>query len=136
MAEISNTAITGPGTAALHSSLGATRGQLVSAFVAYIDALEARVAAIEARTTDSAPLTSSEAAAYARVNVETVRRAIRTGLLPTTGAVGRSPRIAREALDAWIAQTSRRLETPAPRTRRARARTSTNAIDAAWRELE
>src|SRR5664279_2788217 len=99
MAEISSIAITGPRAAALHSSLGATRGQLVSAFVAYIDALEARVAALEARTTNWAPLTAGEAAAYARVNVETIRRAIRTGLLPTTGAVGRSPRIAREALD-------------------------------------
>jgi excisionase family DNA binding protein len=45
-----------------------------------------------------------EAATSAGVNVETIRRAIRTGLLPTTGAVGRSQRIAREALDAWIAQ--------------------------------
>jgi excisionase family DNA binding protein len=135
MAETSNTTITGRGTAALHSP-GATRGQLVSAFFAYMDALEARVAALEAQTTDPAPLTSAEAAAYARVNVETIRRAIRTGLLPTTGAVGRSPRIAREALDAWIAQKSRQVETPPPRTRRARARTPTNAIDAAWRELE
>jgi excisionase family DNA binding protein len=100
-----------------------------------MDALEARVAAPEARTTNPAPLTSAEAAAYARVNVETIRRAIRTGLLPTKGAVGRSPRIAREALDAWIAQKSRRLEIPPPRRRRARARTSTDAVDAAWREL-
>lgn len=45
-----------------------------------------------------------EAATSAGVNVETIRRAIRTGLLPSTGAVGRSQRIAREALDAWIAQ--------------------------------
>jgi excisionase family DNA binding protein len=135
MADISNTTITGAGTAALHSP-GATRGQLVSAFVAYIDALEARVASLEAQTTNSAPLTAAEAAAYARVNVETIRRAIRTGLLPTTGAVGRSPRIAREALDAWIAQKSPRPEASPPRTRRARGRTSPDAIDAAWRELE
>jgi len=134
MREISSTAIRGLGMPARHSR-GATRGQLVEAFVAYIDALEARVEALEARTANAAPMTPAEAAAYARVNVETIRRAIRAGLLPTAGAVGRSPRIAREALDEWMAQTSRPLETPAPLRRRARGRTSTDAVDAAWRRL-
>jgi excisionase family DNA binding protein len=135
MTDVSRASAREPRTATVHDP-GATRDQLVSAFVAYIDALvEARFAALEVRPAAAAPLTAAEAAEYARVGVETIRRAIRAGELPTAGAVGRSPRVSREALDAWIAQKSRRPEPRRPRPRRGRGRTSGDAVDAAWHAL-
>jgi excisionase family DNA binding protein len=65
-------------------------------------------------------LTASAAARLAGVNVETVRRAIRAGDLEAAARIGRSHRIARPALDSWLASTTRG-STPrhsAPRARR------------------
>jgi excisionase family DNA binding protein len=63
-------------------------------------------------------LTSAEAANRARVNIETVRRAIRAGELPVAARIGRSPRITRLALERWLAETGRRPESPQPIRRR------------------
>ena len=45
-------------------------------------------------------------ARIARVNVETILRAVRAGELPAAGYVGRSPRISRDALVGWLATRS------------------------------
>jgi excisionase family DNA binding protein len=51
-------------------------------------------------------MTAAEAASQARVDVETIRRAIRAGELPVAGRVGRSPRIQAVELERWLADTS------------------------------
>ena len=48
-------------------------------------------------------MTAADAARYARVNVETILRAVRAGELSVAGYVGRSPRISRDALVGWLA---------------------------------
>jgi len=65
-------------------------------------------------------LTASEAAEHARVNVETVRRAIRAGDLLVAARIGRSPRITALAVDHWLAKTS--SSSQGARTRRRRPR--------------
>ncbi len=53
-------------------------------------------------TADSPLLTAGQAAARAGVHPETVRRAIRAGVLPTAGRVGRSPRLDWRDVEAWL----------------------------------
>jgi excisionase family DNA binding protein len=67
-------------------------------------------------------LTASEAAEHARVNVETVRRAIRAGDLLVAARIGRSPRIAPLALDRWLAESSNSTQGPPAHRRRRSAR--------------
>jgi excisionase family DNA binding protein len=50
--------------------------------------------------------TAAETASHIGVNVETVRRAIRSGELPVAARIGRSPRLSREAIDSWLARTT------------------------------
>ena len=52
-------------------------------------------------------LTCAEAASYARVHVETIRRAVRNNAIPVAARIGRSPRISRVGLDQWLVETSR-----------------------------
>src|SRR4051812_30396139 len=70
--------------------------------------VEARLA--ERRTAgEEVLLTSAAAAEIAGAHAETVRRAIRSGAIEVAGYVGRSPRVRRSAVDAWVAG-GRRLD--------------------------
>lgn len=83
-------------------------------------------------------LTTSDAAARARVNVETIRRAIRSGVLPAAAMIGRSPRITAVALEQWLADTApRRAAVPDVRIRRSPRRTGAaeGSLEAAWSGL-
>jgi excisionase family DNA binding protein len=62
-------------------------------------------------------LTCSEAALHARVHVETIRRAVRSGLIPVAARIGRSPRISHSALDSWLAATTAHSTRPDQETR-------------------
>jgi excisionase family DNA binding protein len=84
---------------------------------------------------DGPLLTCAEAASYARVHVETIRRAVRNNGLPVAARIGRSPRISRTVLDHWLLQTSSSAADPVER-RHARLRTShsglTGSLKDAW----
>ncbi len=60
--------------------------------------------------------TAAEAAKLVGVNVETVRRAIRSGDLRVAARIGRSPRMRREAIDGWLTNTIEMTDT-GPRRR-------------------
>jgi excisionase family DNA binding protein len=63
-------------------------------------------------------LTCAEAASQAGTHVETIRRAVRRGLLPS-GRAGRAIRIKPADLEAWLGSGARSSRpTPAPRARR------------------
>jgi excisionase family DNA binding protein len=49
--------------------------------------------------------TATEAAEFVGVNIETVRRAIRSGRREVAGCIGRSPRLRRHAIDRWLTST-------------------------------
>jgi excisionase family DNA binding protein len=100
--------------------------------VAYLDALEARVSALERRSSAVPLMTAADAARYAQVNVETILRAVRAGELPVAGYVGRSARISRDALNGWLAIRSRSAPPVAPQPRRRKA---SDAVEAAWQAL-
>jgi excisionase family DNA binding protein len=68
-------------------------------------------------------LTTAEAAERARVNVETIRRAIRAGDLPIAARIGRSVRLTALAIDGWLAETSRSEQAVRP------ARSRRNRVD-------
>ncbi len=51
-------------------------------------------------------LTATDAASRARVHVETIYRAVRSGELQVAGRVGRSLRISASALDEWLKRTA------------------------------
>ena len=80
-------------------------------------------------------MTPADAAAYARVNVETILRAVRGGDLPVAGYVGRSSRISRDALDGWLATRSLPAPPVARQPRRGRGRKASDAVEAAWQRL-
>ncbi len=63
---------------------------LLAPLAACLDALEARVGALERRLSAVRLMTAADAAADARVNVETILRAVRAGELAVAGYVGRS----------------------------------------------
>ena len=102
MTEICNTARPSLLAAPDHGPADGPPGPLV----AYLHALEARVAALEAQLSASGLITPAYAAQHAQVNVETILRAVRAGELSVAGYVGRSPRISRHALDDWLAARS------------------------------
>jgi excisionase family DNA binding protein len=130
MTEIGKTARSNLVAAPGHASADGAVGPLA----AYLHALEARVAALEARLSASALMTPAHAAQHAQVAVKTILRAVRGGELPVAGHVGRSPRISRDALDGWLAKTS--PPPPGSRQRRRRCgRKASEAVEAAWREL-
>jgi excisionase family DNA binding protein len=60
-------------------------------------------------------LTCAEAASYARVHVETIRRAVRNNAIPVAARIGRSPRISQVGLDQWLLETSRSTAGPVER---------------------
>jgi excisionase family DNA binding protein len=64
--------------------------------------------------------TTAEVAKLVGVNIETVRRAIRSAELHVTARIGRSPRLSRKAIDAWLATTIDMTEGRPPRRRRRR----------------
>ena len=105
---------------------------LLGPIAAYLDALEARVAALERRSSAVPLMTAADAARYAQVNVETILRAVRAGEMSVAGYVGRSPRISRDALNGWLSASS-----PAARwepRRRCRMKAS-EAVEASWRAM-
>jgi excisionase family DNA binding protein len=129
--------------AEMRSSTGHTDGNADAAVARLAETLLGFVEAIvderiEARLREAAGqlMTASQAAEYASANVETVRRAIRRGDLPTAGSVGRSPRVSRLALDAWMAEKRATPAPQRPRASRVRGRKGSAEIDAAWRDLE
>ena len=95
---------------------------LLGPLVAYLRALEARVGALERRLSAVPLMTAADAARYARVNVETILRAVRAGELPVAGYVGRSPRISRDALVGWLETRSPPVPPVARQPRRHRGR--------------
>ena len=107
---------------------------LLGPVAAYLDALEARVAALERRLSAVPLMTAADAARYARVNVETILRAVRAGELSVAGCVGRSPRISRDALNGWLA-TSSPAASVSSQPRRRRGRKASDAVEAAWQAL-
>ena len=102
---------------------------------AYLDALEARVGTLERRLTAVPLMTAADAARYARVNVETILRAVRAGELPVAGYIGRSPRVSRDALDSWLATRSSAAAPVSSQPRRRRGRKASEAVEAAWQAL-
>jgi excisionase family DNA binding protein len=108
---------------------------LLGPLAAYLDALEARVVALERRSSAVRLMTAADAARYARVNVETILRAIRAGELSVAGYIGRSPRISRDALVGWLATRSPSAPSVAREPRRARGRAASDAVEAAWQAL-
>jgi len=107
---------------------------LLGPLAAYLGALEARVGALGRRLSVFPLLTAADAVAYARVNVETILRAVRAGELSAAGYVGRSARISRDALDSWLAARSSAGAPVAPPPRR-RGRKASNAVEPAWQAL-
>jgi len=131
MSDIGNTAkpslVVAPGSGLADGALGP--------LTAYLYALEARVAALEARLSASGLMTPAHAAEHAQVNVETILRAVRGGELSVAGYVGRSPRISRGALDDWLAAAKPPAAPISPQRRRRCGRKASEAVEAAWREL-
>ena len=107
----------------------------VGPLAAYLRALEVRIGALERRLSAVRLMTAADAARYARVNVETILRAVRAGELPIAGYVGRSPRISRDALIGWLATRSSSAPPVARQPRRARGRKASDAVEAAWQRL-
>ena len=60
---------------------------LLGPLAAYLDALEARVAALERRLSAVPLMTAADAARYTRVNVETILRAVRASELPAAATL-------------------------------------------------
>ena len=108
---------------------------LLSPLAAYLDALEARVAALERRLSAFALMTAADAARYARVNVKTILPAVRAGELAVAGHVGRSPRTSRDALNGWLAARSSAAAPVPSQPRRRRGRKASDAVEAAWQAL-
>jgi len=108
---------------------------LLGPLAAYLHGLEARVGALERRLSVVPLMTAADAAAYARVNVETILRAVRAGELSLAGYVGRSPRISRHALDGWLAASSPAAPVPS-QPRRRRGRKASDTVEAAWQALD
>ena len=102
---------------------------------AYLQSLEARIGALEAKLSASTLMTTAEVAQYARVGVETIQRAIRTGDLTAAGYVGRSPRLSRDAVDGWLANRPPATVPVSSRRRRRCGRKASDAVEAAWQEL-
>jgi excisionase family DNA binding protein len=103
-------------------------GQLAQAVLADLDSdgldrlaelLAPRLARIATAPTHSAEplLTCAETAIWARVHVETIRRAVRSGALHAY-RVGREWRIASADLEAWLNREKPREHSARPRTRR------------------
>ena len=67
--------------------------------------LQPLLAAGERADTDDRLYTAMEAAKLVGVNIETVRRAVRSGQHGVAGRIGRSPRISRDAIDRWLTST-------------------------------
>ena len=107
---------------------------LLGPLAAYLHALEARVTALERRSSAVPLMTAAGAAAYAGVSVETILRAVRAGELSVAGYVGRSPRISRDALNRWLATSSPAPSVSSQPRRRSGPRAS-EAVEAAWRAL-
>jgi len=80
--------------------------------------------------------TATEAAELVGVNIETVRRAIRSGQLGVAGRIGRSPRISRDAIDKWLASTIEMTDNgPRRRPRRRQSVLPEHSLRAAFRDL-
>lgn len=78
--------------------------------------------------------TAGEAAKQVGVNVETVRRAIRSGELRVAARIGRSPRLDREAIDSWLAGTIEMTEAgPRRRPRRRQLVLQEHSLRAAFK---
>ena len=107
----------------------------VGPLAAYLRALEVRIGALERRSSAVPLMTPADAAGYARVNVETILRAVRGGELPVAGYVGRSCRISRDALDGWLATRSLPVPPVARQPRRGRGTKASEAVEAAWQRL-
>ncbi|MGZ6268903.1 MAG: hypothetical protein ACXWNI_07320 [Candidatus Limnocylindrales bacterium] len=114
---------------------------LLGPVAADLDALEARVAALERRLSAVPLMTAADAARYARVNVEAILRAVRTGEVAVAGYVGRSPgslampsRLACHEITLSAAGCSA-APPVAPQPRRRRGRESGDAVEVAWRAL-
>ncbi len=113
---------------------GQDRDVLLGALAAYLRALEARIGALERRSSAVPLMTAADGARIARVNVETILRAVRAGELPVAGYVG-SPRISRDALVGWLATRSPSAPPVARQPRRGRGRKASGVVEAAWQRL-
>ncbi|MGZ4266851.1 MAG: helix-turn-helix domain-containing protein, partial [Solirubrobacteraceae bacterium] len=131
MTEIGNTPRSSVLEAPAHGLPDGSLGPLA----AHLHGLEARVAALEAHLLAGPLMTPADAAEHARVAVETIRRAIRGGELSVAGYVGRSPRLSRDAVDGWLAETSPPAAAVSRRRRRRCGRKASEAVEAAWQEL-
>ena len=98
--------------------------------------LRPHLASTSTETADEHLLTTQDAADYAQVNVETIRRAVRAGEIPVAARIGRSSRLTSAALDAWLAETSPAHVELATHSRRRRRRegSTDGSLRALWRE--
>jgi excisionase family DNA binding protein len=116
------------------STLASVHFGRLGPLAAYLDALEARVGALERRLAAVPLMTATDAARYAQVNVETILRAVRAGEVSVAGYVGRSARISRDAVNSWLAGRSSAGAPASPPPRR-RGRKASDAVEAAWEAL-
>ena len=89
----------------------------------------------EALETGKRLYTATEAAELVGVNIETVRRAIRSGQLGVAGRIGRSPRISRDAIDRWLTSTIEMTDSgPRRRPRHRQSVLPEHSLRAAFRD--
>jgi len=100
------------------------------------DLVAARLA--ERRAGGEPLLSCAEASRLAGVHPETVRRAIRSGVLEVAGYVGSRPRLRANAVEAWIAdgiRAGRSLPSPGRRSRGGARSPAKRVMGEALREL-
>ncbi len=79
--------------------------------------------------------TATEAAELVGVNIETVRRAIRSGRLRVAARIGRSPRVSRDAINGWLTSTIEITDAgPRRRPRRRQSPLPEHSLRAAFRD--
>jgi excisionase family DNA binding protein len=100
---------------------------------ARFEGLERRLAAIEgAGTRTEKRLTVADAAAYASVHPETIRRAIRDGRLEVAGRAGKTLRLTQGAVDAWLGDSPASRSEPTRSVRPRRRKCTTDDLAEAF----
>ena len=107
--------------------------QALSDAAARFEGLERRLAAIE----DVGPrtekrLTVADAAEYASVHPETVRRAIREGRLEVAGRAGKTLRLTQGAVDTWLGDSPASRSDPTRSVRPRRRKSMTDDLAEAF----
>lgn len=100
---------------------------------ARFEGLERRLAAIEDTGVHAEKrLTVADAAEYASVHPETIRRAIRDGRLEVAGRAGKTLRLTQGAVDAWLGESPASKSEMAHSARPRRRRSTTDDLAEAF----